>query len=175
MAETAPISETRADFIEKIGLITQAEGLPRIAGRVFGLLIFDGDVVSFGDLATRLQVSRGSISSSIRLLEERGLVKRIAKPGDRQDYFALAPDPYVTMLDGVRRRTRSTIGEIAATVDALPVGAEATARLLALKGFYASLDSAIGMAIRDIDSTTDTAISTTDTAIAPRKDLADDI
>ena len=58
----------RSDFIEKTGLTAQADGLPRIAGRVFGMLIYDGDVVSFGDLATKLQVSRASISTSIRIL-----------------------------------------------------------------------------------------------------------
>jgi DNA-binding transcriptional regulator GbsR (MarR family) len=65
MSEDPSIDAIRSEFIEKTGLISQAEGLPRIAGRVFGLLIFDGDMVSFGDLATRLQVSRASISTSI--------------------------------------------------------------------------------------------------------------
>lgn len=156
MVDANAVAATRAEFIEKIGLITQAEGLPRIAGRVFGLLIFDGDVVSFGDLATRLQVSRGSISSSIRLLEERGLVKRIAKPGDRQDYFQLAPDPYVTMLEQVRRRTRSTKDEIDQTIVALPAGSEAVERLQAYAAFYASTDAAIGVAIEDLKASQST-------------------
>ncbi len=54
MPDNPTIDAIREDFIEKTGLITQAEGLPRIAGRVFGMLIFDGELVSFGDLATRL-------------------------------------------------------------------------------------------------------------------------
>jgi len=142
-----PIEETRQDFIEKIGLITQAEGLPRIAGRVFGLLIFDGDMVSFGDLATKLQVSRGSISSSMRLLEERGLVKRMAKPGERQDYFQLAPNPYVTMLQGIQKRTQAAQQDIADTINALPSGAGPTVRLQEYADFYASTDDAIGVAL----------------------------
>lgn len=147
MVENATVSAIRAEFIEKTGLITQAEGLPRIAGRVLGLLIFDGDAVSFGDLATRLQVSRGSISSAMRLLEERGLVKRLAKPGDRQDYFQLAPKPYVTMLEGIRKRSKATRDEIAQTIDALPPGTDAIARLQEFAAFYASTDAAIGLAI----------------------------
>ncbi|MGJ8605393.1 MAG: GbsR/MarR family transcriptional regulator [Marivita sp.] len=156
MTDPASVSATRADFIEKIGLITQAEGLPRIAGRVFGLLIFDGDAVSFGDLAIRLQVSRGSISSSIRLLEERGLVKRVAKPGDRQDYFQLAPNPYVTMLEGIRKRARSTRDDIAQTIDSLPPGNDAIGRLKEYAAFYASTDAAIGMAISDLKTANST-------------------
>jgi DNA-binding transcriptional regulator GbsR (MarR family) len=150
MADTPPFEDIRTQFIEKIGLITQTEGLPRIAGRVFGMLIFDGDAVSFGDFARSLQVSRGSISSSIRLLEERGLVKRTAKPGDRQDYFQLASDPYVSMLQGVQKRTQSTKAEIADTIDALPDGAAAAERLKHYADFYASLDTAIGTAITEL-------------------------
>lgn len=147
MSDNDAIKAVRSDFIENTGLVTQAEGLPRIAGRVFGMLIFDGELVSFGDLAKRLQVSRASISTSIRLLEERGLVKRMTKPGERQDYFQLAPNPYGTMLEGIQKRTQATMGEIAQTIGRLPATAEATGRLKAYAGFYASMDSAVTVAL----------------------------
>ncbi|MEQ6249434.1 MarR family transcriptional regulator [Sulfitobacter sp. HNIBRBA3233] len=150
MPDTSATADTRSEFIEKVGMITQAEGLPRIAGRVFGLLIFDGDAVSFGDLATRLEVSRGSISNSIRLLEERGLVKRIARPGDRQDYFQLAPRPYLSLLEGVQKRTRLFRDEIAQTIDALPADADATARVREYAAFYASIHAGLAVAVDDL-------------------------
>ncbi len=153
MSENPSLDAVRSDFIEKSGLISQAEGLPRIAGRVFGLLIFDGDMVSFGDLATRLQVSRASISSSIRLLEERGLVKRMSKPGERQDYFQLAPNPYATMLNGIKRRTRATRDEIGRTIEALPANTEAAERLTAYADFYASIDAAVTVALDTLHTT----------------------
>ncbi|PUB14902.1 GbsR/MarR family transcriptional regulator [Yoonia sediminilitoris] len=168
MTDGAPVSDTRAEFIEKIGLITQAEGMPRIAGRVFGMLIFDGEAASFGDLATRLQVSRGSISSSIRLLEERGLVKRIAKPGDRQDYFQLAPNPYVSMLEGVQKRARSTRDEITHTINALPAGSDAINRLQEYANFYAKTAAAIGTVINALH--TSKACDTGQAPAAPKDD-----
>lgn len=151
MSDEAEISAVRTDFIEKTGLITQAEGLPRIAGRVFGMLIFDGEMVSFGDLAKRLQVSRASISTSIRILEERGLVKRMTKPGERQDYFQLAPNPYVTMLEGIQKRNQATRDEIVETISALPAGSGAIERLQEYADFYASTDAAIGVALSKIE------------------------
>lgn len=156
MLGRANIASIRSDFIEKAGLITQAEGLPRIAGRVFGLLIFDGDAVSFGDLASRLQVSRGSISSTMRLLEERGLVKRVAKAGDRQDYFQLAPNPYATMLQGVRRRTQAAQNEIVQTIEALPPDTDAKNRLQEYACFYDVTDKAIMQAIVNLSSAINT-------------------
>lgn len=152
MPNQTELDSIRTDFIEKSGLISQAEGLPRIAGRVFGMLIFDGEMVSFGDLAKRLQVSRASISTSIRLLEERGLVKRMTKPGQRGDFFQLAQNPYATMLEGVHKRTRSTLDEIEQTIAALPAGAEANARLTEYADFYASLESAVTVALDNLRS-----------------------
>ena len=109
MSDDTTHDPVRTDFIEKTGLVTQAEGVPHIAGRVFGKLSYNGDVVSFGDLATKLQVSR----ARIRTLEERGLVKRVTKPGERQDFFQLAPNPYATMLKGIQKRNRSIQADIA--------------------------------------------------------------
>jgi len=152
MANDTTHDSVRTDFIEKTGLATQAEGLPRIAGRVFGMLVYDGDMVSFGDLATKLQVSRASISTSIRILEERGLVRRVTKPGERQDFFQLAPNPYATMLEGIQKRNRSIQADITETIKSLPAGADAIARLSAHANFYASLDAAVAVALSEIDT-----------------------
>jgi DNA-binding transcriptional ArsR family regulator len=145
-----PLAQTRSDFIERTGLISQAEGLPRIAGRVFGMLIFDGEAICFGDLATRLKVSRASVSTSVRLLEERGLIRRLTKPGARQDFFQLAHDPYTTLLEGVRKRTRSSRAQIDLTIDNLAPGAGAADRLAAYADFYAALETAVEMALENL-------------------------
>lgn len=156
MADDTTHDPVRTDFIEKTGLVTQAEGLPRIAGRVFGLLIYDGDVVSFSDLAIKLQVSRASISTSIRILEERGLVRRITKPGERGDFFQLAPNPYATMLEGIQKRNRAIQEDIAKTIQSLRPDADAVERLTAHANFYASLDDAVALALKELKSSKDT-------------------
>lgn len=153
MIDDSTIEMIRTEFIEKTGLVSQAEGLPRIAGRIFGLLIFDGQAVSFGDLAERLMVSRASISTSIRLLEERSLVRRVTRPGERQDFFELAPDPYATMLRGIQKRNRAVAADIARTIRSLPQDAEAIPRLTAYADFYTSTDAAVGHALRDLGRT----------------------
>ena len=150
MSNDPSIDAIRSDFIEKTGLISQSEGLPRIAGRIFGMLIFDGQAVAFADLATKLEVSRASVSSSIRLLEERGLIKRMTKSGDRQDYFRLATDPYATMLQGLQKRTQATRDEIAETIQSLPANSEAADRLNEYAKFHESKSAAIIVALETI-------------------------
>ena len=153
MPEDTTIDAIRSDFIEKVGMITQGEGLPRIAGRIFGMLMFDGDVMSFSELSTRLQVSRASISTSVRLLEERGLLKRITKPGERQDFFQLAPNPYATMLEVTLKRTRSTRDELTNTINSLPADTGAAQRLSDYARFYESINSGLCMALENLADT----------------------
>ena len=144
------VNAIRAEFIERTGLTCQGEGMPRIAGRLFGMLIFDGEAVSFGDLATQLQVSRASISTSIRILEEQGLIKRTTKPGERQDYFQLAPNPYATMMERFQKSANATHSDIEQTMAALPSDAEAIGRLQEYADFYGSMKSAINMALSEL-------------------------
>jgi len=111
----------RIDFIEKIGVIAQSEGLPRIAGRVLAMLLYDGERVSFGQLAEALQVSRGSVSSSVRMLESQQLIKRVAKPGDRQDYFQVVDNAFAHMVEASAMRVRRAAEDIEETLQNIPV------------------------------------------------------
>jgi DNA-binding transcriptional regulator GbsR (MarR family) len=118
--QSAAVRTARVEFIEKIGVIAQSEGLPRIAGRVLGMLLYDGERVSFGEIATALQVSRGSISSSVRLLESQHLIKRVAKPGDRQDYFQMEHDAFANMVDASAVRVRRAASDIEDSLKDIP-------------------------------------------------------
>src|SRR5688572_17381472 len=80
------------DLIEKFGLTFEQEGLPRIAGRIIGFLMLQGNPCSLDDLAEHLQISKTSASTNTRLLEQHGIVERTAKAGDRRDYYQLASD-----------------------------------------------------------------------------------
>lgn len=138
------LEATRRDFIEKIGLKSQGDGLPRIAGRLLGLLIWDGEAVAFGDLADQLQVSRGSISAATRILEERRLIKRTAKPGQRQNYFQLAENPYAKMLEVIAIGLERTKEEIDNTLNEIPGSeSEIKARVTAYADFYDQMSGAI--------------------------------
>lgn len=137
-------AKVREEFIEKIGVIAQAEGLPRIAGRVFALLCYDGARVSFSELAEQLAVSRGSISSSVRQLEQLQVIKRVAKPGDRQDYFQMADDAFVTLIESSALRVRRAQAEIIATLKDLGDADEGPRRRLTqYADFYGVMDAAL--------------------------------
>lgn len=129
-----------AEFVEQMGLILQAEGLPRIAGRIMGLMIMHGGPFGFSEMAERLSVSRASISTNTRLLEDLGVIERTATPGDRQDYFRLSRQPYARMLRGVVRRMRRAREVVEDTQETLPQDMQgAQDRLNELDAFYEAL------------------------------------
>ncbi len=139
MAET--MSDESADpaarFVEQMGLICEYDNLPRIAGRMLGLLIVEDGPFSLRDLADRLKVSRASISTNARMLTDSGLVERVAKPGDRQDYYKLAGDPFRRMLEGKVRALRKMSAIFAGAAETFPADQEAVAvRLREMADFH---------------------------------------
>jgi predicted transcriptional regulator len=87
---TATPEEQR--FTEEAGNMFDQWSLPRMAGRVWGLLIVAEDPhLSAADLAERLGTSAASISSSTRYLLQNNLVERVRVPGERREFFAFNP------------------------------------------------------------------------------------
>lgn len=80
-----------AQYVEDVALFWEQQGLPRIAGRIMGLLLVcDPPWRSASQLADELGASKGSISTMTRLLLASGSIETRALPGDRATYFQLA-------------------------------------------------------------------------------------
>lgn len=91
-------------FVEDISLYFEQMGLPRMAGRVLGvLLISDPPSQSMDDLCELLQASKSSISTTTRLLIEMGLIERTPSPVPRRVSFRFTPGGWVTFI---RQRLR---------------------------------------------------------------------
>lgn len=96
-----------AHFVETMGLALESDGLPRIAGRIFGLLLVSEEAHSLDDLAAELKVSKASVSTNARLLEDRGVLERVSRPADRRDYYQMPRDLFShTMAQRVARWQR---------------------------------------------------------------------
>lgn len=80
-------------FIDTHGQLAEADGMPRILGRMAASFMLEPGPFSFSEIAERLQISRASVSTMTRLLENLGVFERITRPGDRQAYFRLVENP----------------------------------------------------------------------------------
>jgi DNA-binding transcriptional regulator GbsR (MarR family) len=86
-------------FIEDIGLFFEQMGMPRMAGRILGvLLISDPAAQSITDLSEKLKASKSSISIMARLLVENGLIERVASPVPRRDYYRFKPGGWILYM-----------------------------------------------------------------------------
>jgi DNA-binding transcriptional regulator GbsR (MarR family) len=74
-------------FIERAGVLWEQDGMPRIAGRIYGLMLITDDALSLDQIADSLGVSKASVSNDTRLLERLGFIERVGRPSDRKDYY----------------------------------------------------------------------------------------
>lgn len=81
------------EFVDQFGLLwTRLAGTNRTMGRVLAwLMICDPPEQSAPDLVAALQVSKGSVSTAVRNLENARIIERVHVPGNRRIHYRLPP------------------------------------------------------------------------------------
>jgi DNA-binding transcriptional regulator GbsR (MarR family) len=82
----------KKQFIQDFGEAYVAFGLPRLMGRIVGLLLYTVQPISLDEIAAQLEMSKGPVSQIMRRLRDHGLIQRIWVPGDRKDYYQADQD-----------------------------------------------------------------------------------
>jgi DNA-binding transcriptional regulator GbsR (MarR family) len=142
---------TDEQFVEKLGRFFEAEGAPRTAGRLLGLMLLTPGELALDEIAERLQVSKASVSTNARQMEVGGVLERCSHPGDRRDYYRIPHDIAARLLDRHLdriRRLNQLLEEGAATEAALDerIGE----RFRRLESFQACAAGALESAVRGI-------------------------
>ncbi|HEY6072771.1 MAG TPA: helix-turn-helix domain-containing protein [Anaerolineales bacterium] len=116
-------------FIEGMGIYFENEGVPRIGGRILGLMLASHGPLSAGQLAERLKVSRASISTNIRMLTASGLVDKVAFLDQRHTYYSVAGDVWGKAISAGREKVRAFQSIAEMGLEALPDNHVARRRL----------------------------------------------
>lgn len=88
-----------SQFIENMGLHYEAYDVPRIGGRILGLLMITLEPMTSEEMSDVLQVSRSSISTNLRTLLMADLVEQVTIPGDRRDYYVFSEEAWMRTLE----------------------------------------------------------------------------
>ncbi len=90
-----------AEFVEHLGVLYEAAGMPRIAARVLALLLADEDGrMTAEQIGTALSVSPAAVSAATTYLVHAGVTRKEREPGGRRTVHALlADDWYGIMLN----------------------------------------------------------------------------
>jgi hypothetical protein len=88
--EVPDFSPALGRFVENVGTYLESQGVPRIGGRILGLLLVTQQPLTAEEIARALRVSRGSVSTNIRLLVVGGLIEKASLPGSRATYHVFS-------------------------------------------------------------------------------------
>ncbi len=104
------------ELIDTIGEMSEWAGMTRVAGLLEGLLILSQEPLSLDDMAQRLEVSKASVSTNIRLLERWKAVRRVFNRGDRKNYYELRGDFWEIETEIVRSILKDELDRFADTL-----------------------------------------------------------
>lgn len=105
--EPLTLSPDELEFVEAVGLHFDTLGLPRIGGRIFGLLVISPRPLLLDEIAGTLSISRASVSVNTRVFIANGAMEIRAVPGDRRQYYAMKRDVFFSRLPYIRRHIQS--------------------------------------------------------------------
>ena len=92
------MSPEEAEFVDRLGLFMEMLGGPRTMGRIYGwLLICDPPQQSLTQLAGTLSVSKASVSTVARQLQEGGMIERLPS-STRQHVYRVTPGGFSSVL-----------------------------------------------------------------------------
>ncbi|MDI5976766.1 GbsR/MarR family transcriptional regulator [Amycolatopsis magusensis] len=128
------------DAAERLALTLARGGMQRMTARVLCALLFaDQDTLTAGEIAGRLVISPGTVSTAIKNLTMVGLIEKVPAPGSRREHFRFREGAWATLMSSqnqvVQAMQQAADEGIAITGETSPAGR----RLVEMRDFYSYL------------------------------------
>lgn len=104
-------------FIESGGHTTQSFGLGQVIGQVFALLYLSPRPLCLDEIAEELGVSKASVSTTVRQLENWSAVKHVWVKSDRRDFYEAETDFKAMLRHGVLGTLRKKMDTAAVRIE----------------------------------------------------------
>lgn len=102
-----PITKIKKDFTQGLSQISRFWGFPKGMGAIFAVLYLSPTALSLDEIVQETGLTKGAVSTEIRVLARMGLVHRSSKLGDRKDYYSAESDFYVAIRSILQERQNS--------------------------------------------------------------------
>ncbi|MCP9235304.1 GbsR/MarR family transcriptional regulator [Lewinella sp. JB7] len=86
------LQEGKEKFIEAWGTLGSSWGVTRTMAQIHALLLIANEPLSSDDIMEELQISRGNVNTTTRMLLEWGLAHKKLIPGERKEFFVAEKD-----------------------------------------------------------------------------------
>lgn len=93
------LADAIQQYVERWAVLFEASQLPPAAGRIWGWLLLSPGGASSRELCDGVGITKGAVSTSVRLLEHAGLVERIREPGSRAYRYRVMPDAGTALME----------------------------------------------------------------------------
>ena len=153
------IKKIKRDFIEGLSQISRFWGFPKGMGAIFAVLYLSPTALSLDEIVSQTGLTKGAVSTEVRVLARMGLVHRSSKLGDRKDYYSAESDFYAAIRSILQERQNSefdrAVRSVTDTLEALEENQVESdewnfihARVQALQDFFDAIDSLTKAVIR---------------------------
>lgn len=154
------LAEIKRSFFEGLSGISQFWGFPRGMGAIFAVLYLTPGSLSLDELVEQTRLTKGAISTNVRLLARLGLIHAVPQLGDRKDYYLAETNFYRAVRSILKERQNSDFDRAIATVrftlekledsegEPNPERAFLVERVRMLKEFFDALDALAGAVVR---------------------------
>ena len=153
------LTRIKKDFTQGLSQISRFWGFPKGMGAIFAVLYLSPVALSLDEIAKETGLTKGAVSSEVRVLARMGLVHRSTKLGDRKDYYSAESDFYAAIRSILQERQNSEFDRAVRSVqDTLKTMEEnwvedddwnfVYARVQALQEFFDAIDSLTKAVIR---------------------------
>jgi DNA-binding transcriptional regulator GbsR (MarR family) len=114
MSDTA--KQVTDNLIQSLGQLAESAGFNRMIGQIYALLYLSPVQLSLGEIAEKLNSSKGNVSLNTQSMERWGMIKRFNRPSDRHDYYEADTDFWKVIRGILRNRENKLIGEFKTSV-----------------------------------------------------------
>jgi len=146
------LAKIKKDFTQGLSQISRFWGFPKGMGAIFAVLYLSPIPLSLDEIVQKTGLTKGAISTEIRVLARMGLVHRSSKLGDRKDYYSAESDFYAAIRSILQERQNSefdralrSVKDTLTTMDEDWVEDEewnfVYQRVLAMQEFFDAIDS----------------------------------
>jgi DNA-binding transcriptional regulator GbsR (MarR family) len=104
---TTKLSQLKQDFTEGLSQISRFWGFPKGMGAIFAVLYLSPLPLSLDEIVQQTGLTKGAISTEVRILARMGLVHRSSKLADRKDYYEAESDFYKSIRSILKERQNS--------------------------------------------------------------------
>ncbi|APU15361.1 MULTISPECIES: GbsR/MarR family transcriptional regulator [Actinoalloteichus] len=128
------------DAAERLALTLTEGGMQRMTARVMSALLFaEQETVTAGELAERLKISPGTVSTAVKNLATVGLIERVPAPGSRREHFRFRGDAWTTLMSSKNTTLKVMQDAAQEGIDTAGEDSVAGRRLVEMRDFYGYL------------------------------------